>query len=321
MARTPKKALGLRPYVIERHQVPLIGIQSEIYELVMTGLRRRLADTDAWADKIETLRRARPIRLLQAACNPDLFNRIDSYYRLPRLDAANPSLMDRLADYATEETPAKSLAALRLMEQIVASGGKVVCWSNFIGNLDQFSGLVRLRLDVPCFQIDGRVPTGDTASDDIDAGTERPNPQDEDTRERLIERFLGADGPAVLVTNPASCSESISLHRGCHNAIYLDRTYDCAQFLQSIDRVHRLGLAPDVTVRIHLLQATHDGGPTIDHLVDSSLLTKEAVMRELLEGAELLPLGQSEDGASDADGSEQDLVALLRYLLGEQLAE
>ncbi len=87
MARTPKEALGLPPYKVERHQVPLTGTQLEIYDLIMTGLRRRLDDADTWVDKLEALRRARPIRLLQAACNPDLFNRADNYYRLPRLDS------------------------------------------------------------------------------------------------------------------------------------------------------------------------------------------------------------------------------------------
>jgi hypothetical protein len=121
----------------------------------------------------------------------------------------------------------------------------------------------------------------------------------------------------VLVTNPASCSESISLHRGCHNAIYLDRTYDCAQYLQSIDRIHRLGLPPDVTVEVHILQAIDEQQPTIDHLVDASLLAKEAVMLDLLEGAEVRPLDQHDDPATDAEGTDQDLAALLRYLLGE----
>src|SRR5262249_30427290 len=147
------------------------------------------------------------------------------YYRLPRVETPNPTLMDRLADYPVHEIPAKSVAALDLLTRIAAEGGKTVCWSNFVGNLDQFSALVRNRLGIPCFQIDGRVPAGDDTGDDL-SGHARANPDDTDTRERIIERFLNADGAAVLVTNPASCSESISLHRGCHNAIYLDRTYD-----------------------------------------------------------------------------------------------
>jgi hypothetical protein len=121
----------------------------------------------------------------------------------------------------------------------------------------------------------------------------------------------------VLVTNPASCSESISLHSSCHNAIYLDRTYDCALFLQSIDRIHRLGLPPDAKVTIHILRATFGGGPTIDHLVDASLQAKDARMRLLLEGANLGPISLSDDPSVDAEGNEEDLETLLRYLLGE----
>lgn len=107
------------------------------------------------------------------------------------------------------------------------------------------------------------------------------------------------------------------MHRGCHNAIYLDRTYDSAQFLQSIDRIHRLGLPPDVTVKIHILLALDEERPTIDQLVGASLLAKEAVMLDLLEGAEVQPLYQHDDPATDAEGTDQDLDALLRYLLGE----
>lgn len=316
MSRAPKHALGLEPYQVYRHEVPLQGTQAEIYHLILSGLRRRIEDAETWADKIEALRRARPIRLLQAATNPDLFNRTDSYYRLPRVDTPNPTLMDRLADYSDHEVPAKSLAALELLRDISSADGKCVCWSNFIGNLDQFSALVRRRLDIPCFQIDGRVPAGDEPTYDGSVSP-RQNPDDIDTRERIIERFLNTQGAAILVTNPASCSESISLHQGCHNAIYLDRTYDCAQYLQSIDRIHRLGLPPGVAVEVHILLAIDEQRPTIDHLVDASLVAKEGVMLDLLEGAEVRPLDQHDDPATDAEGTDQDLAALLRYLLGE----
>ena len=93
----------------------------------------------------------------------------------------------------------------------------MVCWSNFVHNLDQFSELVRSQLNLPVYQIDGRVPVGDQPSEE----NANPNPYDPDTREEIIERFLGSKGSAVLVTNPASTSESISLHESCHNAVYL----------------------------------------------------------------------------------------------------
>jgi SNF2 family DNA or RNA helicase len=318
VSRTPKEALGLPPYEVQRHKVELQGTQAEIYELICNQFRRRLQDAQTWQDKLNALRRGRPIRLLQAATNPALFNTRDSYYRLPRLGERPPTLMERLAFYEQHELPAKSVAALDLVASIAASGEKVVCWSNFVANLDHFRNLVQARLGLPCFQIDGRVPAGtDALRDDPNEGREQPG--DEDTREVVIQRFLGAEGPAVLVTNPASCSESISLHSSCHNAIYLDRTYDCALFLQSIDRIHRLGLPPDARVTMHILLATLNGGPTIDQLVDASLLAKDARMRLLLEGANLCPINLADDPSADAEGDGHDLEELLRYLLGEGL--
>jgi SNF2 family DNA or RNA helicase len=318
ISRTPKSALGLPPYEVEIHDVPIVGTQAEIYELIEGGLRRRLQDADSWHDKIEALRRAKPIRLLQAAANPDVLNSADTYYRLPKIETVNPTLMERLAAYRQIETPAKSLAALDLVRGLADAGQKVVCWSNFVRNLDQFSRLVSERIGVASFQIDGRVPAGDETEND-EVGFPRLNPDDVDTRERIIDQFLNLRGPAVLVTNPASCSESISLHTSCHNAIYLDRTYDCALFLQSIDRIHRLGLPPNVDVHVHILLASLNGRATIDNLAHLALLRKEGTMRQLLEGAELRPFNLASDPLESAQGDDEDLSALLRFLLGENV--
>ncbi len=310
-SRTPKAALGLPDYMIERHPVPIEGTQAEIYDLVESQFRRRLEDEDRWQEKLEILRRARPMRLLQAATNPDLLNRADRTLRLPPV-RANPTLLERLARFAVDDRPAKSMAALEVLDGILGDDGKAVCWSNFVANLDHFADLVRQRFDVPVFQIDGRVP----ASDDPINEYTTLSADGAETREALIARFLSSRGPAVLVTNPASMSESVSLHESCHNALYLDRTWDCALYLQSIDRIHRLGLLEGVTVRVHLFQSTVEGRATVDAVVDGALLDKEARMRELLEGAELLPIHLSADPVEDAEGNREDLGRLLRHLLG-----
>jgi SNF2 family DNA or RNA helicase len=319
VSRTPKEALNLDPYEIVSHDVALSGTQQEVYQLIAEQFRRLLEDANSWRDKLEALKRGRPIRLLQAACNPDLLNRKDSQYRLPQLSVPNPTLMQRLAAFRGTALPAKSQKAIELIRVICESKGKVVCWSNFVGNLDQFTEFVRKSTGYPTFQIDGRVPTGDDPRDDIGGSVALSEDlRIGETRELIIERFLNCAGPSVLVTNPASTSESISLHSTCHNAIYLDRTYDCALFLQSIDRIHRLGLPRGVRVTVHILRATSDGSETIDHLVDQSLRSKEATMRQLLEGAELCALHTPENPSDAADGDEHDLASLLRYLLGEQ---
>lgn len=312
MSRTPKWALGLAPPIITRHEVPLEGTQREIYDLIESYFRKRVAGLETWAEKIESLRRARPIRLLQAATNPDVLNRSDSNYRLPRLEAASASLMERLLGYRSIEVPAKTRFGLSLVEGFAAKHQKVVCWSNFIANLDQFAEAVRER-GIPCFQVDGRVAAG-TEPTDVSGPTDDEEPE---TREQVIERFLDTTGAAVLVANPASCSESISLHRACQIALYLDRTYDCALYLQSIDRIHRLGLPPDARVEVHLLNATLGGRGTIDQLVDVSLSQKESTMLQLLQGAELAAFQPSEEPLDAAEGDDRDLAGLLRFLLGE----
>ena len=235
--RTAKSELGLPPYRVVRHSVPMVGTQAEIYRLIRNRLRDHLDDSDTWEDKIDALRRARPIRLMQAAANPDLLNHPDDPYRLPRIPRTNPTLMERLIRFSTTERPAKSQCALGIVRGLMDKGLKVVCWSNFVRNLDGFSELLRRDLRIPVFQVDGRVATSDDPLQDFFGGIT----SEDDTRERRIDQFLNTDGPAALVTNPATSSESISLHKACHNAIYLDRTYDAALFFQSIDRIHRLG--------------------------------------------------------------------------------
>jgi len=46
----------------------------------------------------------------------------------------------------------------------------------------------------------------------------------------------------VLVANPASVGESISLHKVCQNAIYFDINYNVTNHFQSKDRIHRVGM-------------------------------------------------------------------------------
>jgi SNF2 family DNA or RNA helicase len=321
VSRTPKSALGLDPYKIVHHFAELVGIQQEIYSLIEDQFRRIIRDYDSWRDKIDALKRGKPIRLLQAAANPSLLNGPESTYQLPRYTIPNPTLMQRLADYKHHEYPSKFVTAKRIIEGIItdrATGQKAVCWSNFVRNLDQFSEYIRTELGIPVFQIDGRVPASEQNSQD-----QTPRNADiDETREQIIDRFLSTSGPAILVTNPASTSESISLHSSCHNAIYLDRTYDCALFLQSIDRIHRLGLKPGQAVAVHVIEAVLPGNrPTIDRLVEQSLAAKEAVMRGLLEGANLAPLSESDDLLQGAQGDEHDLEQLLKFLLGEQTDE
>ena len=65
---------------------------------------------------------------------------------------------------------------------------------------------------------------------------------------------------SVLLANPAALAEGVSLHTVCHDAVYLDRTFTAGQYLQSVNRIHRLGLAPgtDTLTSVLVAQGTVD---------------------------------------------------------------
>ena len=58
------------------------------------------------------------------------------------------------------------------------------------------------------------------------------------TREKIVRAFQSEDCPfKVIIANPFAVAESISLHKACHNAIYLERSFNAAHFVQSKDRI------------------------------------------------------------------------------------
>lgn len=89
----------------------------------------------------------------------------------------------------------------------------------------------------------------------------------------------------------AGVGEGISLHRVCHHAIYVDRTFNAAHFLQSVDRIHRLGLAPDQVTRVSVLEA--EG--TIDANIARRLKEKIDVMATILDDPGLQALAYDPD--------------------------
>ncbi len=63
-------------------------------------------------------------------------------------------------------------------------------------------------------------------------------------RDESIEQFENGDID-VLITNPHTLAESISLHKICHYAIYLEYSFNLTHMLQSRDRIHRLGITEE----------------------------------------------------------------------------
>jgi SNF2 family DNA or RNA helicase len=83
----------------------------------------------------------------------------------------------------------------------------------------------------------------------------------------------------VLISNPATLGEGISLHHVCHDAVYVDRDFMAGRFLQSLDRIHRLGLAPDTETRVTVLAVRN----SIDEVVAARLERKLEFMGRILD--------------------------------------
>lgn len=185
---------------------------------------------------------------------------------------------------------------------LAKEGKKVLIWSTFRENVE----IIANRLsDLGAVYIHGAVDAGDE--------------DDEESREGKIKIFHDDPNCFVMVANPAAASEGISLHKVCHHAIYVDRTYNAAHYLQSEDRIHRLGLGQDETTTLEILECRG----TIDESVRNRLSLKTSRMAQALEDESLqidpIPFDpfdvedtiEAEMGSLDTD-DVKDLIAILR---------
>ena len=115
----------------------------------------------------------------------------------------------------------------------------------------------------------------------------------------------------VLLSNPATLGEGISLHHVCHDAVYVDRDFAAGRYLQSLDRIHRLGLAADTVTNITVLVTAN----TIDEHVDRRLEDKLTFLGRILDDPAVVELGDLEEEAALSPGmSPSDISALFNHL-------
>lgn len=137
---------------------------------------------------------------------------------------------------------------MSLSNELCIAGNKIIIWSSFIHNLTMLSKLLSKYQPVV---IHGSVPV--TSNDD------------DFSREARIHQFKTNPNCRIILANPAACAESISLLDVWHYAIYLDRTFNCAHYLQSLDRIHRIGLYENQVTSYYLLLSENTS-------MDSSML-------------------------------------------------
>lgn len=296
--RIRKRDLGLAPTSEMRVVVPMgeeqRSIYSDIEQLIIPRVREGVDS------RTSTLVRARLIRLRQAATNPSLllgpldadgvFNPGD---RIP-VSGAEMAIAQRVEGFDSATQLRKLKEARRLVREIVEREGKVVVWSYFLGNL-----ALLLEELASCAEIvnviSGATPIADSDVEEA-SGLQ--------SRERIIREFNTTSQTAVLIANPQAVGESISLHKAADTAIYFDRDFNAAKFIQSKDRIHRYD--PDGgSPKMYYYIVSED---TVEQVIDERLVIKEERMAKLIDTDDI-PLF---DLVFSEDESVEDIKAVIR---------
>lgn len=273
--RTTADRLGIADIRWKRKDVELGDVEKELYRRM-----RQIVGGEAGMSRdfneAQYLRRLGKcvMRLMAFVTNPSL---VAEHFA---------PIMPELPNYLRNRDSAKIAYVCRRARELASQGRKVLIWSSFVKNVELISH--RLQ-DVGADYIHGGVPAGDV--------------NDPMTREGKIKRFHDKSGRhMVLVANPAAASEGISLHKACQYAIYLDRSFNAAHFLQSQDRIHRLDLPEGTIPEIELVMCPR----TIDEVVDARLDGKIRAMGLALNDPSIIPSDPENLIDEDAE-DEQDM--------------
>ena len=296
--RTTKKELGLP--IVDRHfiDVAMERGQLALYSIVRNEFLRDYSKriSSGMGDTQFLKARRSVMRLLQLSVNPVL--------ALSRMANDDVKIDSAIVDQVLEEGhSAKMRAVMDHVRKLASQGHKSVIWTIFTDTIHSF---VSSLADMNPVYIHGGVSSGLA--------------DDHESREGKIRRFHEDSSCFVLVANPAAAGEGINLHNVCHNAIYADRNYVSTHYLQSIDRIHRLGLTPDQETHIHIYRSkTPPVIGSIDMSVSRRLVGKIRNMQMLLDDPDLHELAFDEEQAADPidyDIELQDLIDLVAELEG-----
>lgn len=295
--RIKKSDLGIPPATENPPiVVPMGDAQRRIYDIIEKKYMNDIVSS-VDASFQQDLVKARLVRMMQAATNPNLLSvPLQEFASTEGFDPDSvmddTSLIKEILKYSSIETPAKFIKAKEIIEKIVLDGGKVIVWCIYIKNILDFRDYL-VSNQIACKTLYGATPvaTGDEDDDDVE------------TREKIIADFHDPKSDFnVIIANPFAVSESISLHKVCHNAIYMERSFNAAHFIQSKDRIHRYGLKPGIETNYYYLLSED----SVDSVIHERLIGKEARLREIIESMPI-PLFSN----IDLETGDDDIKALI----------
>lgn len=254
----------------------------DMIEMVDPGLDQQTLAEQIYQNENGAL--ARFVRLLQASTNPELLRYNINYQDLGLTDSdsgewaeelerlqgnqGNSGISYQQYDLGKIRSP-KFEKGIELVTRLVREGKKVLVWAMFVGTIQKISDALN-RLGISTIMVYGATPKED--------------------REGMINSFR-TGSVQVLVSNPNTLGESISLHQSVHDAVYFEYNFNLTFMLQSRDRINRLGLPDNQYIRYYYLMTKGDVANSgfIDQTVYKRLKDKEATMLAAIDGQLLVP--------------------------------
>lgn len=264
--RINKSDLGLPPVTINS---PLVAepdeLHKEIYEFIKNDFMKFIK-----TDKSHTSFGLRLIRLRQAASNPSLLRNpvfMDGFEGSDNFEADESYLngiMDKIIEFDENHLSTKFSVTIDKVKELANSKRKVLIWCEFINTSIKLGELIQAEGYKVAFL------NGQTSSFD--------------ERKEIVEDFNDPKGEIeVIIASPQAVGESISLHKQCHDAIYFEISYNAGLHLQSMDRIHRLGLPEGTETNYWYIQSDFP----IEATVLDKVRQKEKKMREIVESSEI----------------------------------
>ena len=225
------------------------------------------------------------IRLLQAATTPellltkisdnDLYNLsyteddeiTDSNFMESDIDNRIMNSSDMIELIYSIGKTSKFNRGIELLKQLCNENKQVIVWGIFIKTLNNISEQLNN------LGISNRIVSGSVSQEE---------------RDEIIRAFKNKE-IQVLITNPHTLAESVSLHKTCHDAVYFEYSFNLTHMLQSRDRINRLGLSQDDYTQYYYLVLQNDDyyNDSIDLKTLKRLDEKEKIMIQSIEGTHL----------------------------------
>lgn len=225
------------------------------------------------------------VRTLQLESNPKmLLQKLDLREFSSILDIADDIDKIDYIDLAMDikelvdavDITSKKQACIDKTIQLVSQGKKVIIWCIFRDSIRNLESILN------SYGINAKSIYGEVALND---------------RIKLMNDYKSGKFE-VLITNPHTLAESVSLHTVCHDAIYYEYSYNLVHLLQSKDRIHRLGLPDNQYTQYYFLQSVFDNKGesfSMDSKVYERLKEKEKTMLDAIDNHELEPVYTPEE--------------------------